>query len=428
MANDVQEGSIYIRLLGNTHFRSLWIGQIFSQLAVNTMLFVLALRVYQNTSSNAAVSGLFLSYGIPAVLFGVVAGTIVDRIDKRHILVVCDALRAVFVLVLLFFSHNISFVYLLTFLNALVTQFYVPAEAPTIPRIVAPEYLVAANSLFSFTYYSSLAVGTILAGPLLRSFAPGYVFFIISACFALAAVFNYSLPKNMDPTAKHLKSIFSKSAFTIVLRILTGLEEGIKYIRTAPVVLDSILLLTGTQVVLALLGTLGPGFADRMLRIDFRDASIVVVGPVVLGIITGSLLVGQTVNSATSSSFIKKGILAAGLILMIISLTVRFQQVDALRWIFTSHLILPIELVLFFALGVANSFLDVPANSLLQSSAQGSMRGRVYGLLTAAVGGVGILPIVVSGILADTIGVGRVIFLLGLVVCGYGIYRIKYKS
>jgi len=82
---------------------------------------------------------------------------------------------------------------------------------------------------------------------------------------------------------------------------------------------------------------------------------------------------------------------------------------------------------LFFFLGVANSMLDVPANSALQKEASGAMRGRVYGLLTAAVGGVGMLPIVLTGVLADVIGPGKVIFALGGLITLYGLWRMRYN-
>jgi hypothetical protein len=72
--------------------------------------------------------------------------------------------------------------------------------------------------------------------------------------------------------------------------------------------------------------------------------------------------------------------------------------------------------------------LDVPANSMLQRESDGVLRGRVYGMLTASVGGVGMLPVVVGGYLADTIGVGKVIFFLGLCISLYGIVRIRYTG
>ena len=155
-ANDGVNHASYLEVLGIPGFRFLWFGQIFSQLAVNTLLFVLALRLYQTTGTNTAVTGLFLAYGIPAVLFGMIAGTAVDHLDKRRVLMYCDILRAVLVFCLFFISGNIFLVYLVTLVNAVITQFYVPAEAPIIPHLVTGDRLVPANSLFSFTYYLSL--------------------------------------------------------------------------------------------------------------------------------------------------------------------------------------------------------------------------------------------------------------------------------
>src|SRR4030042_6284517 len=193
-ANGHLRNSSYAEVLSIRPFRSLWVAQIFSQLAINTLLFVLGLRIYQNTGSNAAVSALFLAYGIPSVLFGMVAGTAVDHLDKRRMLMYCDLLRGALVLLLIFVSGNIYLVYLVMFVNAVVTQFYVPSEAPLIPKLVSSELLVSANSLFSFTYYSSLAVGTILSGPLLRALGPHWMFLFISLLFFTAVWFEFHLP------------------------------------------------------------------------------------------------------------------------------------------------------------------------------------------------------------------------------------------
>lgn len=414
-ANEHPGSSSYSKVLTIRPFRSLWVAQIFSQLAINTLLFVLGLRIYQNTGSNAAVSGLFLAYGIPSVLFGMVAGTAVDHLDKRRMLMYCDILRGVLVLLLLFVSSNIVLVYLVTFVNAVITQFYVPSEAPLIPKLIPSELLVPANSLFSFTFYSSLAVGTVLSGPLLRGFGPQWIFLFISALFFLAVWFESRLPSQASGVLG-FTSIFRYKISHLVSRIFEELFEGIRYVRKIPALLDSLLLLTGTQIIFAMLGTLGPGFADRVLRIDVRDASLLIVGPAVLGIIAGALWVGSFGYKLKPSRLIKLGVTGAGVILLLISLTVRI------------HVSLGIAMVLFFCLGAANSLLDAPANSILQEGAKGSMRGRVYGMLTAAVGGVGILPVIIGGVLADVVGVERVILLLGLFILAYGIYRMKYNK
>jgi len=416
----------YQRLLSIKSFRSLWAAQIGSQLAINTLLFILALQLYQSTGSNTAVSALFLAYGVPAVLFGMVAGTAVDHLDKRRVLIYCDLLRAALVLLLFFVSGNIFLVYLVTFINAVITQFYVPAEAPLIPKLVPTDLLVPANSLFSFTFYSSLAIGTILAGPLLKLFGPHWIFVLVSAFFGVAVLFEYRIP-SMAQGVLGFRTVLSYELSHIFSRVWEELIAGLKYVKTSKVLLDSLLLLTGTQIIFAMLGTLGPGFADRVLNIDVRDASLLIVGPAVVGILVGTLWVGSFGYRIKKHVLISTGIIGAGSALLLVSLLLRLTQLSALASYFTSTSRLVISVVLFFFLGFANSLLDVPANSLLQQEAKGSMRGRVYGMLTASVGGVGILPVVIGGILADALGVGRVVFFLGVLVFAYGAYRLKYN-
>ncbi len=414
-ANGHAHKTSYSEVLTVRPFRVLWFAQIFSQLAVNTLLFVLALRIYQDTRSNAAVSGLFLAYGIPSVLFGMVAGTAVDHLDKRRVLMYCDILRGALVLLLIFVSRNIFLVYIVMFINAVITQFYVPSEAPLIPKLIPDSLLIPANSLFSFTYYSSLAVGTVLSGPLLLGLGPQWIFLFISVLFFVAVAFESHLP-SQAANVFGFTSIFRYQVGHIVSRTFEELFEGIRYVRQIPALLDSLLLLTGTQIIFVMLGTLGPGFADKVLHIDVRDASLFIVGPAVLGIIAGALWVGTFGYKLKPGRLIKTGVAGAGVILLLISFTVRI------------HVALALAMLLFFFLGVSNSLLDSPANSVLQEEAKGSMRGRVYGMLTAAVGGVGILPVIIGGVLADILGVDRVIFLLGLVVLTYGVFRMKYNK
>lgn len=418
--------SVYRQVLALSAFRNLWIGQIFSQLAFNTLLFVLALRVYQTTSSNAAVSALFLAHGIPAVLFGLIAGTAVDRLDKRRVLVACDVIRGVFAIGLLFLSNQVFIVYIITFINSLITQFYVPSEAPLIPKLVPKDLLVTANSLFSLTFFTSLAMGTIISGPLIRWFGPDGVFIFISILFLCASAFSFRIPSQSHGTIG-VRYIITLNIFHVIRRIWEDLVDGVIYIRKSPILFDSLVLLTGTQIIFALLGALGPGFADRILTIDVRDASLFIVGPTVLGILFGVIWVGSTGYKYKPAKLINAGVIGAGSILVLIAVIAHLIHVPAFSWITRYNAALILEIALFFFLGACNSLLDVPANANLQGQADGTMRGRVYGTLTAFVGGVGILPIVLGGFLADTIGVGKVIFALGIIIGLFGLYRLRYS-
>lgn len=190
----VFSSSPFVKVLRNRSFFFLLSGQILSQLASNITLFLLGLIVYQKTGSNTAVSGLFMAYGIPSVAFGMIAGTAVDYIDKKTIILYSCLIRMVLIVGLLFVTNNIILVYILLFANAIVTQFFVPAESTMIPLIVSGKELVSANSLFSFAYYSSMAIGFIIAGPMLRFLGPYVSLGVLAACFLIATLLSLYLP------------------------------------------------------------------------------------------------------------------------------------------------------------------------------------------------------------------------------------------
>jgi MFS family permease len=199
-------------------------------------------------------------------------------------------------------------------------------------------------------------------------------------------------------------------------------------VKQSKALTDALILLVGTQIILVLLGTLGPGFADKVMEIDVRDSSIYITGPAVLGIIFGALWVGSVSNRIKPRKLINFGVLGAGIILVLVSVLVRLARVPSLEWILPHTVAIPIAVTLFFLLGIANAMLDVPSNGILQGEATGDLRGRVYGMLTAGVGGVGIIPVVIGGLMADTLGVGKVIFILGLLILVYGIHRVRYNK
>jgi MFS family permease len=414
------------KVISIKEFRHLWIAQLFSQLAMNTLIFVLALKVFDQTKSNTAVSMLFLVYAVPALFLGMIAGTLVDKLERRVVLAICDLTRALVTIGFAFFPDNLAVVYGFTFINSVITQFYVPSEAPLIPQVVPASMLLVANSLFTFTYFSSLAVGSIIAGPLFASLGLGKSFSVLALIFFMAFI-NVMLLKKRPIQIPFTR--LAKHSFLYALsRIFGYLREGLTYISEKPSLKEALFLLLGTQVIMAILAILGPGFAVRVMEIPVSDASLYIMGPSVLGIILGALWVGNIGYLAKPQILINTGISAAGIILVLISLTVRLSRAPFFNTMFDQTFILAASFFLFFLLGVANSILDAPANSILQSHAEGNVRGRVYGMLAAGVGGIGLLPVVVGGILADFIGVGKVIFIVGIIVCAYAFVRIRYQS
>src|SRR5437660_1254706 len=101
--------SSLLAALKNKSFFSLWVAEVFAQLAMNMMNFMLLLVAYSLTRSNTAVSGIVLAFTIPAIFFGILAGVFVDRWNKKTVLIATDMLRAILVFILAFVHPNLVF-------------------------------------------------------------------------------------------------------------------------------------------------------------------------------------------------------------------------------------------------------------------------------------------------------------------------------
>lgn len=409
----------YLEVIRNIPFRRLWLAQITSQIGLNMLSFVLAIKVYQETGSNTAVSFMLLAFGVPSIVFGIIAGGLVDYFDKRSILIFCNFTRLLILIAFFIFSHNIYVIFLLTVIISIITQFFIPAEAPTIANLMDKKNLLTANSLFTVTFYLSSLLGFILAGPALIFLGDTNVFLFIASLMTAATLFVFFLPKIQKVEIKKLNLNFSFIKLTI--------SEGLQFIRSNERVSQSLILLTFSQALIATLAVLAPGFADRILNIDLKNASYLVMGPAAIGLVAGALWVGGFGNKFLKGSIILIGLLAVAISLILLS-TITKSGILAFGVIDNLY----IAMFLLFLLGIFNSFVSVPANTILQADSQADLRGRVYGVLTSMTGGVSFLPVVFSGILADVVGVDKTLLIIGLTVLAAGIYhyldrRVEYK-
>ena len=180
---DEEQG--FIPVLKNQNFLILWGGQVFSQIADKVYL-VMAIALVANQfqaegqSISGWVSAITIAFTIPAVLFGFIAGVMVDRWHKKDVLVNSNVLRGLFVLMLpilvwlsegqtLFGGIPLGFIMLLaiTLLVSTLTQFFAPAEQAAIPLLVQRRHLLSANSLYTTTMMASVIIGFAVGEPVL---------------------------------------------------------------------------------------------------------------------------------------------------------------------------------------------------------------------------------------------------------------------
>src|SRR5258708_27705771 len=108
--------SSFLSVLKNPGFLNLWINQILVQLSYNSLNFALIIWVFKLTQSTTAVSTLLFSIYLPAVLFGLFAGVLVDITDRKNIILIIDVLLAVLFFSLIPFKHSYFAILAIAFL------------------------------------------------------------------------------------------------------------------------------------------------------------------------------------------------------------------------------------------------------------------------------------------------------------------------
>jgi len=126
----------FLAVLRNRYFLYLWIAQVTSMTVQNGIHFTQMILIEEITHSTAHMGAVILSFSLPAVFLSAVAGLFVDRFPKKQILVVTNFLRVLTALAYLLFLRTTSgttlllAIYMLTFVNSAIGQFFSPGPRP----------------------------------------------------------------------------------------------------------------------------------------------------------------------------------------------------------------------------------------------------------------------------------------------------------
>ncbi len=150
------------RVFGSKTFFRLWTAQCVSSLGDWIgLIAILAIAARVSDNSGAAVSLVMTTRVLPGFLLGTVGGVIIDRFDRRKVMVLCDIGRAG-LLVLLPFVDNLGGLLLISLGLEILTLLWGPAQAATVPNIVDDEHLSSANSLSLAASYGTFPIAAII--------------------------------------------------------------------------------------------------------------------------------------------------------------------------------------------------------------------------------------------------------------------------
>ena len=270
------------QVLRNRRFSALWLARFISSLGDwLAILPLFSLIAFQRHGSAPETAMVMVSFIIPVILLGPLAGVFVDRWNLKSTLIVCDLICAVLAASLAFAGQLYQMYFLMAGISA-VSCFVMPAQIATLPLILAENELLVANAISAQTLQLNQIFAPAIVGFALVWVGEKTCFYLDAASFLLSALLVSTIriePRDTRPSAKRT--------------IWAGLKEGIKFIAAHPVARILVLTITIANGAVAIF--------EALFAVYVRD--ILGAGPKMFGSVTSALGLGTILGSFAVARF-----------------------------------------------------------------------------------------------------------------------------
>jgi dTMP kinase len=264
------------RLFGTRSYFRLWLAQVVSSTGDWIgLIAILAIAARVSDNSAAAISLVMLARIVPGFFLGTVGGVLIDRLDRRKLMVACDVGRAS-LLLLLPFTENLLGLIVISFGLEVLTLLWGPAKDSVTPHLVPRDQLQSANTLSLVASFGTFPLASIIFSLLaataawLGSFDPlrdlqvdqEALALVVDACtFVVSALIVWRLPIPRAHERAERKNVD-------VRQTVSDIKEGLGFIAGHPVVRGIIVGLGIGLIGGGAMIPLGPVFAKQGLGGD----------------------------------------------------------------------------------------------------------------------------------------------------------------
>ena len=281
-------------LRSNRNYRYTWIGQVISEVGDHYNNIAVFSLVLANTGSGLVVAGILLARGCAVMLGGPIAGVLLDRMDRKRLMITSDLVRAVIALLFILGipAGRTWLLYLLSGLLMFASPFFTSGRASILPSIANKEELHTANSLTQLTQWTTVMIGSFLGGTSVAGFGykVAFLFNAFSFLFSALCIWQLRAPRGFRSD----RSALTESR---VVRPWHEYTEGLRYMRATPLILG---------VGLVGVGWATGGGAAQILFSVFGE-QVFQRGPAGIGVIWGCAGIGL-VAGALFANYIGKRI------------------------------------------------------------------------------------------------------------------------
>jgi hypothetical protein len=369
-------------LLRQRDYRRLWLAQTGSSVGDGFHSIAATWLIFDTLGGGPeALAVLGIAYVLPTLAFGVLSGTIVDRVDRRVVMVAADLVRAVLVglLALLVWLGlaTIPIVIVVGLGHLIASLFFNPARNAVLPAYVAPDDLVPANALMAMAYQSTSLLTPAIGGVLFAAIGPFGLLAIDALSFLWSALVLRGLtPGPALPGPAPRRPLLEEAA------------DGLRFITGHPPSRLVVLVAAGNQLFAAgPYRTLVPAWIAQVLR----------GGAPEFGFLNSALSAGILLGNLVMSA-----IRAKMPLLRIVMIGVFVDGLTFLLFAVSPDLVL--ASLAFFALGASNGVLNAAYGASLQLTVPPDMRGRTFATFGTTMNLTSPISLAATGALAATLG------------------------
>ena len=379
-------------------FFAIWVSQVFSLLGSNIVQFAIVWWMTKTTGSAAVLATATFISLIPNVFLAPFAGALVDRWNRRLVMMVSDGVIALVTLALaaLFWLGSVQLweVYLVLFLRSLLGTFQFPAMQASTSLMVPEEHLARIAGL-NQTLQGVMGIAGPPLGALVMGLLPLYGVISIDVITAALAVGTLFFVFSPQPVRTEPPAVVTPRL------VLTDVREGMRYVAAWP----GMLVLLSMALVLNFM--IFPGMTLMPLLITRYFNGTVWH----LGTIESAFSIGVVIGGLTLSAWggFKKRVYTSmmGIMGMGAGLLLVFA---APPWLFM------LAVAGMLLMGISNPLANGPLFALLQARVAPEMQGRVFTLVGSAANAMSPISMIVAAPVADWLGL-RSWFLIAGVTC-----------
>jgi MFS family permease len=386
-------GEKLIRILANRSFRNIWLANLLSMMGSQVSRIGLILYVFETGDTVLNLALLVVLDTLPGALVAPVAGAMVDRLNKRVVMVASDLSRMVFMLVILA-RPSLGVIYLMAALHSIATVFFQPAKTASIPLIVKQDDLLRANAIDQSAANVVLIAGPVVGALLLKHFGLAASLLLDAATFLTSALLLARV--SIRRVEREQDAPLSAAG------AISEIKEGWRYLARHGLALHLNVLLFMALICTSIWIPLAPFF----IRDHLGGAEHILGWQLSLfgfGAVVGGLLAPRLVERFGTGVALFAGFLAEAISLSLYGMV---SHVGA-------------SMVIIFIWGVVISVVVVPFYSILQKIVEEQFLGRVFSVVKQSENMATVLAMTGAVLLQDSFGSHLIFLFAGLTYFGF---------